>query len=82
MALHGVDSLKDYSRKLRHDRGEAKILAQEFLINVTAFFREPETYRILREVVFPALIEGRAADDPIRMWIPGCSTGEEAIRWR
>ena len=78
MALHGIDNLKDYSRKLRHDRGEAKILAQEFLINVTAFFREPETYRILHEQVFPALIEGRAADDPIRIWIPGCSTGEEA----
>ena len=78
MALHGIDNLKDYSRKLRHDRGEAKILAQEFLINVTAFFREPETYRILHEQVFPALIAGRAAEDPIRIWIPGCSTGEEA----
>jgi two-component system CheB/CheR fusion protein len=77
-ALHGIDNLKEYSRKLRHDRGEAKILAQEFLINVTAFFREPETYRILHELVFPGLIEGRAADDPIRIWIPGCSTGEEA----
>lgn len=78
MALHGIDNLKDYSRKLRHDRGEAKILAQEFLINVTAFFREPETYKILRELVFPALIDGRAREDPIRIWIPGCSTGEEA----
>ncbi len=78
MALHGIDNLKEYSRKLRHDRGEAKILAQEFLINVTAFFREPETYRSLHEVVFPTLIKGRAADDPIRIWIPGCSTGEEA----
>ncbi|MDP8991353.1 MAG: PAS domain-containing protein, partial [Acidobacteriota bacterium] len=77
-ALHGIESLKEYSRKLRHDRGEAKILAQEFLINVTAFFREPETYRILHEQVFPALIKGRAAGDPIRVWIPGCSTGEEA----
>ena len=78
MALHGIDNLKEYSRKLRQDRGEAKTLAQEFLINVTAFFREPETYRILHEQVFPALIKGRAADDPIRVWIPGCSTGEEA----
>jgi two-component system CheB/CheR fusion protein len=78
MALHGIDGLNEYSRKLRHDRGEAKILAQEFLINVTAFFREPETYRVLHDVVFPTLIEGRAADEPIRIWIPGCSTGEEA----
>ena len=78
MALHGMGSLKDYARRLRHDPAEAKILAQEFLINVTAFFREPDTYKTLKETVFPALIENRAADDPIRVWIPGCSTGEEA----
>jgi len=78
MALHGIENLKEYSRKLRHDRAEAKILAQEFLINVTAFFREPEAFEALRELAFPALIENRSADDPIRVWIPGCSTGEEA----
>ena len=78
MALHGIESLKDYARKLRHDSAEAKILAQEFLINVTAFFREPETYKTLKDVVFPALLEHRSPDDPIRVWIPGCSTGEEA----
>src|SRR5579872_2751881 len=78
MALHGIETLKDYARKLRHDAAEAKILAQEFLINVTAFFREPETYKTLKETVFPALLEHRAHDDPIRVWIPGCATGEEA----
>lgn len=78
MALHGIDDLKEYSRKLRHDRAEAKILAQEFLINVTSFFREPEALESLRERAFPALIENRPDDDPIRVWIPGCSTGEEA----
>jgi two-component system CheB/CheR fusion protein len=78
MALHGIETVKDYSRKLRHDRAEAKILAQEFLINVTAFFREPEAFEALRELAFPALIENRSVDDPIRVWIPGCSTGEEA----
>jgi two-component system, chemotaxis family, CheB/CheR fusion protein len=78
MALHGMESLKEYSRRLRHDAAEAKILAQDFLINVTAFFREPETYKILKDTVFPALIEHRSPNDPIRVWIPGCSTGEEA----
>ncbi len=78
MALHGMESFKDYSRKLRQDAAEAKILAQEFLINVTAFFREPETYKTLKDTVFPALLEHRSPDDPIRVWIPGCSTGEEA----
>jgi len=78
MALHGMESFKDYSKKLRHDAAEAKILAEEFLINVTAFFREPETYKTLKATVFPALLEHRSLDDPIRVWIPGCSTGEEA----
>ena len=78
MALHGIESVEDYARKLRHDTAEAKVLAQEFLINVTAFFREPETYKTLKDTVFPALLEHRLQDDPIRVWIPGCSTGEEA----
>jgi two-component system CheB/CheR fusion protein len=78
MALHGMESFKDYARKLRHDAAEAKILAQEFLINVTAFFREPETYKTLKDTVFPALLEHRSPDEPVRVWIPGCSTGEEA----
>jgi len=78
MALHGLESLKDYARRLRQDSPEARILAQDFLINVTSFFREPETHRKLREIVFPALLKNRQQDDPIRIWIPGCSTGEEA----
>ena len=78
MALHGIESLKNYSRRLRHDAAEAKILAQEFLINVTAFFREPETYKTLKDTVFPALLKHRSSEDPIRVWVPGCSTGEEA----
>jgi two-component system, chemotaxis family, CheB/CheR fusion protein len=81
MALHGLDNLKDYARRLRQDSGEAKILAQDFLINVTAFFREPETYQKLKEVVFPALLKNRLHDDRIRIWIPGCSTGEEAYSY-
>ena len=78
MALHGIDNLEDYSRKLRQDLAEAKALADDFLINVTAFFREPDTFKALRDTVFPALIHNRSTDDPIRIWVPGCSTGEEA----
>ena len=78
MALPGLENSKDSARVLRQDSSEAKILAQHFLINVTSFFREPETHRKLREIVFPALLKNRQRDDPIRIWIPGCSTGEEA----
>ena len=78
MALHGVETLKAYSRLVDQKAGEAAILAQDFLVNVTSFFREPEVHERLKEIVFPALLEGRSPDDPIRVWVPGCSTGEEA----
>ncbi len=78
MALHKIESLGDYARLLRERRAEAEALFQDLLINVTAFFREPATFDALRDRVFPVLASNRAADDPIRIWIPGCSTGEEA----
>jgi two-component system, chemotaxis family, CheB/CheR fusion protein len=78
MTVHNLESLEDYAGLVEKDDAEANLLAQDFLVNVTAFFREPEVHRILRETVFPALLEKRSADDPIRIWIPGCSTGEEA----
>jgi two-component system CheB/CheR fusion protein len=78
MALQGVEKLSDYSQLLERDLTEAGVLAQDFLINVTSFFREPEVHRGLRQMVFPAWVEGRPPTDPIRIWVPGCSTGEEA----
>jgi len=77
MAVHGLEDLKDYSSLVEQDSAEAGVLAQEFLVNVTSFFREPEVHHKMREVLFPVLLEGRSPDDPIRIWIPGCSTGEE-----
>jgi len=77
MAVHGIEDLKDYSRLVEHDSAEANVLAQDFLVNVTSFFREPGAHQRMREIVFPALLEARSPDDPIRIWVPGCSTGEE-----
>ena len=45
---------------------------------MTGFFRDPEGFEALRRSVFPSLVKKRAADDPIRIWVPGCATGEEA----
>ncbi|MGO9165420.1 MAG: CheR family methyltransferase, partial [Candidatus Sulfotelmatobacter sp.] len=53
-------------------------LYQDLLIHVTGFFREPEAFLALRKYVYPALFEGRKPDNPIRVWVAGCSTGEEA----
>ncbi len=78
MALRGFKDLEDYSRDLEWNRDEAKALCESFFITVTAFFREPAVFEKLKKTVFPALVKNRGPRDPIRIWVPGCSTGEEA----
>ena len=78
MALRGIEGLDQYARLVEQDRAEAIALAQDFLVNVTSFFREPEALEMMRQIVFPTWLERKSSDDPIRIWIPGCSTGEEA----
>jgi len=78
MALGGFNSLEDYSRHLEQNREEANALCEDCLITVTAFFREPALFEELKTTVFPALVQNRDPGDPIRVWVPGCATGEEA----
>ena len=78
MALRGFEKLEDYSRDLERNRDEANALCESFFITVTAFFREPAVFEELKKKVFPALVENRGPEDPIRIWVPGCATGEEA----
>jgi two-component system CheB/CheR fusion protein len=78
MALRQVDGLTEYAELLRTDPDEVQALAQDFLIRVTGFFCDPETFVGLSETVFPALFEHRSPKDPLRIWVPGCSSGEEA----
>ena len=78
MALRGFAKLEDYSRDLEQNRQEANALCESCFITVTAFFREPAVFEELKERVFPALVENRGPEDPIRIWVPGCATGEEA----
>jgi two-component system CheB/CheR fusion protein len=78
MALRGFEKLEDYSRDLEQNRPEASALCEDCFITVTAFFREPAVFEELRKKVFPALLEDRAPDDPIRIWVAGCASGEEA----
>ncbi|MGH9447743.1 MAG: chemotaxis protein CheB, partial [Terriglobia bacterium] len=77
MLLHRLDSLADYVKYLQRSPAEVNALYEDILIHVTAFFRDPATFHALGEKVFPRLVENRAPDAPIRMWVPGCSTGEE-----
>jgi len=78
MAVRGIEALEEYSRDLERNREEANALCESFFITVTAFFREPAVFEELKKRVFPALVENRGREDPIRIWVPGCSTGEEA----
>jgi two-component system CheB/CheR fusion protein len=77
IVLHKLGSLDAYAQFVRGNVRELDALYSDVLIHVTSFFRNPEAFDVLKRRVFPKLIpEGR--DDPIRMWVPGCSTGQEA----
>jgi two-component system CheB/CheR fusion protein len=78
MVLHKVERLQDYVRVLNEVPGELEALYQDVLINVTSFFRNPEAFEALKGTIFPKLVENRSRHDPVRIWVLGCSTGEEA----
>ncbi len=78
MALRGFEKLEDYSRELEQNRDEAAALCENCFITVTSFFREPAVFEELKSRVFPTLVRDRAAGDPIRIWVAGCASGEEA----
>lgn len=77
MVINQIDNLKDYVTFLRSHPRELQALFDDMLIGVTSFFREPSTFDIMRDKIFPEFLKGRPHDNPIRIWIPGCSTGEE-----
>jgi two-component system CheB/CheR fusion protein len=76
--LHKMDGLKEYLRLLRNNPSEVEALYHDVLISVTSFFRNPESFEVLKSRVFPALTKDRSRHDPVRIWSIGCSTGEEA----
>jgi two-component system, chemotaxis family, CheB/CheR fusion protein len=78
MVVHRLHDVDDYFTFLRRNPEELDVLFREMLIHVTGFFREPETFDVLQALVLPRLLEKRGQNDPIRIWLPGCSTGEEA----
>lgn len=78
MALRHVGSQDEYAKSLRDDPGEAKALTQDILIHVTSFFRDPVAFETLKQQVLPELLKDKNDDATIRVWVAGCSTGEEA----
>jgi len=72
-----TQDLPSYIATLRQDPEEANRLFHDLLISVTGFFRDTEAFAALEKTVMPALFEGKGKDDLVRIWVPGCATGEE-----
>ena len=77
LVIQQIPNLQEYVRHLEENPEELRVLAQDFLIRVTKFFRDPEMFHALRHSVFPHLLRGQSGEAPIRVWVPACSSGEE-----
>ena len=77
MALNKSEDAAIYLKFLRESKHEQDILYQDLLIPVTSFFRDPKSFENLCETVFPEIIKNENEADPIRIWVAGCSTGQE-----
>jgi two-component system CheB/CheR fusion protein len=73
-----IDNIPDFISRLRRDNREVTLLFNDLLIGVTNFFRDPEAFAVLEREVVPELFRNKGADDAVRVWVPGCATGEEA----
>lgn len=78
MQLHHQEDLGRYLERLREQPEETQALSDEFLINVTSFFRDPEVFSVLEKELIPRLFAGKKSEDALRIWSVGCATGEEA----
>jgi chemotaxis methyl-accepting protein methylase len=78
MGIHQIATIAGYVRYLQENSQELDLLFKELLIGVTSFFRDPGVWEQLREQAIPTLLASRSPGQALRVWVPGCSTGEEA----
>ncbi|MCA1764472.1 MAG: hypothetical protein LC664_15975 [Flavobacteriales bacterium] len=78
MGILGFDNLGEYNTYINDTKGEAQLLSKELLIGVTRFFRDEDAFEVVRQKVIPKLVEENSKTKTIRIWVPACSTGEEA----
>ncbi|MFH2044180.1 MAG: chemotaxis protein CheB [Pseudomonadota bacterium] len=78
LAVHQIKNLSDYILYLQKNPAEIDVLFKNLVIGVTSFFRDPETYDVLSQKLLPELLSTKDTDTTIRIWVAGCSTGEEA----
>ena len=79
MVVHKIEKLDAYVKFLRENPAELKALYQDMLINVTSFFRNPRVFDALKSQIFPNILRNRAPESTIRIWTPGCASGEETF---
>jgi len=79
MQVNQIETLDAYIERLRQEPKEVGALFRDLLINVTNFFRDADAFKVLEKQVIPELFAGRGADDTVRVWVPGCATGEEVF---
>ncbi|HTV42544.1 MAG TPA: CheR family methyltransferase [Candidatus Sulfotelmatobacter sp.] len=77
MNARKIGSFNEYCQYLRKNRSEAKELFNDILIPVTSFFRDPGVFKALKTTYFPQLLRSNHSNEPLRIWVPACSTGEE-----
>ena len=78
MRMHKQKSLAVFAKYLEANPNTVKTVCSDILIHVTEFFRDPDTYEALRKKIFPKLFATLVSNAPLRIWVPGCSTGQEA----
>lgn len=79
MQIAQIQSISAYIDWLKKDPREVMNLFRDLLINVTNFFRDPDAFELLEQKIIPRLFEGKTATDTVRVWVPGCATGEEVF---
>ena len=78
MAVHQIDMISDYVAYLQNNTAEIKTLFKDFLITVTNFFRDTKAFETLNDKVIIPMVKARPNESILRVWVPGCATGEEA----
>lgn len=77
LALKKIDTLQEYVKYLQAHSEEVRQLHEDALINVTHFFRDPDVFQVFKDEILPRLFSERSSEQQVRIWVPGCSTGEE-----
>ncbi len=78
MLIRKIEKISDYVALLKSDPPELIALHNDMLIGVTNFFREPDSFKPICEKILPEIISKKASEEGVRVWVPGCATGEEA----